>query len=684
MLGFLQLLTPSLTFFSLVFIVAPSIVAISVRISLYNYLTETTRLLDNVNEKRIEKIRIAFKEASKKLDKVNTISILEEFYHEEKFSLLGFKLPCESWDYFTRSLPNLLISFGLLGTFLGITLNLKDISGIINQEGMEASLIVNRLQGPLQSMGIAFISSLVAIIFSSTITILNFIFNTELAKNKLFIRLENYLENNHSFDEDKNLSRVNTFIGQLEILLTSILYQDEQSPDKRSIEGLLKNLLQNTQSSISQNITDFQNSILTFSEQVKLFKQGADSIQESFSRLENGAETFKQSSIDIQKAVIGIQQHQNTLWEWRNKLAETQEEFAKTTKVLGSNIKSLIENNKKATDLAENVYEQLQESSRQFQDSSLGFMEASEIIRDSKFADKLLKASEQLEIIQNRFFESSTVLSSSTQSIAGLIQDFQLAITQVISIGENIKNLNQQSQELLRANETSLTEVKDDFQTIESNLVKLISGVKKYQEASILGLQKVGSYITNSVVKQMENNSVSLQGVTQVIQEYSSHIQKMQGTFEQLVTHINQVDSQSSLKVQTLANLSNEISSLHQKSINFLELNYQQLAAENNELNQIKSELSELSSTLRLYQEDLNIKPEISNFSDQLIDTITEQFRLNSQALGEIVIKEGGKNKQDILNLYSSIEQSLLNLREVNNKLTNLLNLANQLADSSK
>jgi methyl-accepting chemotaxis protein len=180
------------------------------------------------------------------------------------------------------------------------------------------------------------------------------------------------------------------------------------------------------------------------------------------------------------------------LWEWRNKLADTQTSFATTTKYLGDNIKDLVENNKKATDLAENVYNQLKKSASQFEDSSLYFMEASETIKDSKFADKLLQASDNLADTQTKFAESSLVLSNSTRSIATLISDFQNAITQVVKVGEDIQKLNKVSSEILIVNQENATETKDSFKAIELDLIKLIDSVKEYQYKSILGFQNVG------------------------------------------------------------------------------------------------------------------------------------------------------------------------------------------------
>jgi chromosome segregation ATPase len=576
-----------------------------------------------------------------------------------------------------------------------------------------------------------------AIIFSTTITIINFIFNTEIAKNELFSRLENYLDNPVlSENSEDRVSRL------LKKILKDILYtssKDEERP--KSIEDLLSKVLKEAAIPITKSIKDFKDSVTSFQSQVGIFSENTKSIKESFSKLDIGAKSFEKSAIDLEKAVTGIQQHQNNLWEWRNKLADTQTSFATTTKYLGDNIKDLVENNKKATDLAENVYNQLKKSASQFEDSSLYFMEASETIKDSKFADKLLQASDNLADTQTKFAESSLVLSNSTRSIATLISDFQNAITQVVKVGEDIQKLNKVSSEILIVNQENATETKDSFKAIELDLIKLIDSVKEYQYKSILGFQKVGNILISSVSEKLGTNSISLQEVSQTVREYSSNLNAMKQSLEALTANISQVDSQSELKLQTLSALTKEITALHQQSVQMIELNQQQLALENGQLNQIKTELSslidqvnnqsslnlqslsdltseitmvrqqsvqmielnqqqlmteseelkqvkielsDLIENLKIYQQNLNLKPEIVSLGDRLANSITEQLGNNSRVLGEFVVKEGAKNKQDILSLYQNIEQSFLNLREINTKLTNLVELANQSPDNPK
>ena len=144
----------------------------------------------------IHKLERRFVDNPVSLERVNTASIIEGTYSHEKFNFLGLSLNCEFIDSFCRILPNLLLSFGLLGTFLGITFNLANLSQTITQIDInDVRNLVEELNQPLQGMGVAFTTSLVAIACSSFLTVLNLLWNTNLVKSTLLSNLEDYIDN---------------------------------------------------------------------------------------------------------------------------------------------------------------------------------------------------------------------------------------------------------------------------------------------------------------------------------------------------------------------------------------------------------------------------------------------------------------------------------------------------------
>lgn len=189
-----------LVFITIILVVLPSLVAICLRIALYrnlvNQAEKVRRLINHQSRgqqpKIVEELEIRFKNASSNLEQVNTAALIDQAYSQKKV----WGISCDQIDYFCRILPNLLLAFGLMGTFIGITINLTELSQTISgTTASDVSSLVRELQQPLQGMGIAFITSLTGLFFSAFLTVVNFCFNSSLAKYQLISSLEDYLDN---------------------------------------------------------------------------------------------------------------------------------------------------------------------------------------------------------------------------------------------------------------------------------------------------------------------------------------------------------------------------------------------------------------------------------------------------------------------------------------------------------
>lgn len=165
MLNALKIFPPLLILLTVILIILLTIVAILLRYSLYHHLIDSankvSRLLFRESRGKqpelITKLEARFKAASQKLEQVNTIALIDGLYSREKLKFLGINLRCEQWDYFCQTLPNLLLAFGLLGTFIGISSNLYNLSQTISEGAADVDNLIAQLQTPLQNMGIAFL-----------------------------------------------------------------------------------------------------------------------------------------------------------------------------------------------------------------------------------------------------------------------------------------------------------------------------------------------------------------------------------------------------------------------------------------------------------------------------------------------------------------------------------------------
>ena len=193
-----------LVFLAIFLVIVPTIVAILLRFCLYRHLKylagKTRRLLGGAKlestPKMVTKLEQRLAHINLNPDQLNTASVIEGAYSHEKFYFLGLSLGCDFIDNFCRILPNLLLSFGLLGTFLGITFNLSSLSQTITQVDInDVRNLVEELNRPLQGMGVAFTTSLIAIACSSLLTVLNLLWNTNIVKASLLSSIEDYIDN---------------------------------------------------------------------------------------------------------------------------------------------------------------------------------------------------------------------------------------------------------------------------------------------------------------------------------------------------------------------------------------------------------------------------------------------------------------------------------------------------------
>jgi hypothetical protein len=185
---------------TIVLVFLPSIATLFLRFFLYQHLENlekaVRRLINKQSSGRqpkiLEELERRFHQASNQLDHVNTTALIDQVYSQEKI----YGITCEQIDYWCRILPNLLLAFGLFGTFLGITGNLSQLSQAINQtNASNVNELVTELNKPLEGMSIAFVTSLTGLFFSTTLTVWNWVKNTSFAKYRLFSCLEDYLDN---------------------------------------------------------------------------------------------------------------------------------------------------------------------------------------------------------------------------------------------------------------------------------------------------------------------------------------------------------------------------------------------------------------------------------------------------------------------------------------------------------
>ena len=354
MLNHIISLIPSyLVFIAIVLVILPTFLTIFLRYALYRHIyllaKKVRRLLLGERELEqpiiIQQLQNRLQQINKtNLEETNTVAIIEGAYSQEKFSLIGLSLGCETIDYFSRVLPNLLLAFGLFGTFLGITINLASLSQTITQVDIsDIRSLVAELNQPLQGMGIAFITSLIAVGCSAILTVINLIWNTNIYKSNLFSYLEDYLDNIYLPllpQENTVQTSINAFATELGNFLEKFSYQIEETV-RQSIANPVQQLVaenKKTNLMAQQVYGGLRDSATTIEKGANSLKKAASTIEESkfaqnlsaaTSDLAIAQNQFSQSSLVLKKSTQSLEFTLDTVNKSVQELVTVGEEISK-------------------------------------------------------------------------------------------------------------------------------------------------------------------------------------------------------------------------------------------------------------------------------------------------------------------------------------------------------------------
>jgi uncharacterized coiled-coil DUF342 family protein len=455
---------PSIVILSFVFVVIPALVAVYLRWFCYQYLRglnhDLSRLLDlldgSISDRLsgiITKLHHRYAAVSLKTDWVNTIALVEVIYAEQRIRWPLGKISLERIDAYTRVLPNLLLSFGLIGTFIGITTNLVSLSGIINStEASDISELVTALKSPLEGMGIAFISSLAALFVSAFLITTNLFLNIGTQKNDLLSGFEDYLDNIYqpSLNGDSKLDK-------------SIVRMADMF-DKFLI-GFGESIKSAVETALQDKIKEISNAYIKVSEAaLKTYSH----LDDASGKISQGADRIQSSALILNQAVKEIHD------------SEFAKSLSKTTSAMRATVTEFDISSQRLSKTVEST-------EKLFAESGVSFSNA---------IDKLVST-------QDGFVSSIESLNHAANTVKGGTLGFQIAATELQQAAQSIKE--SEFVQSLAAATSGLKNTVGEFQSSSKNLADTISGIHNFMDESnshfasqILDLGAVQNSFTSS------------------------------------------------------------------------------------------------------------------------------------------------------------------------------------------
>jgi exonuclease VII small subunit len=481
----------------LILVILPAIVVGFLRFSLHKKLQRTnnriSRLLsageeEGIQPEIVKQLRNRYKKASQKLEHVNTFALIDSIYKEERVRLLFFKIQHDRADGITKVLPNLLIAFGLIGTFLGITNNLTNISTIVtsfSDSNGNISGLVQGLQKPLQDMGIAFSASLFGIFFGSMLTIVNTIWNTSIAKYQLITGLEDYLDNIYKPTVEGN-TRLDVAIDRMVQQQQQFLLRFHENVGRvlETSFGRAANQIAEECGRINQiaeNVyTNFSNAASTISTGASTFQQAATSLEsqtknlaDSLQEFKSGVETFNIATNRLENNKI-VQNLDRVLSE----LSINQQAFTNSTQILQDSLIGITTSNQTAAQLAQQVYETWQDSTTQ-----------------------IVAAAETIGAGSIIFQKSTTSLEAQTQIFVESIPQLKAGVDTFVAAANKVKTNN-----IIKHLNTLVENLGTTHSAFTSSTQTLTAGVE-----GIMSSHQQATQVADRVYQGLEKTTSSIQ-----------------------------------------------------------------------------------------------------------------------------------------------------------------------------
>ena len=532
MSSFLNLFPLPVLIFAIALVIV-TLIAMGLRLSLYNYLMEsadkvtqlaTTGTTRGRQPAIVEKLQDRYAKASQKLENPNTIALIDGFYSQERIRFFGVSLRCQQWDTICQGLPGLLLSFGLLGTFIGISRNLYSLSESLNTNTDDINSIVTQLQTPLQNMGVAFSTSLIAIFCSSVLIIINLRFSTNFAKAMLISSLEDYLDNVYKIGiegysrldkavdrmvnkQEEFLTRFRQNVG--EVLETSFgkAAKDIVTANQgfQNNVDLLVSRFNDVSSSMAASTGDFQGAIANLETQVTTVSEIVPKVKAATNKLQSSADRHLQAATKIEQSKFS-----ENLESLTRDLAQTQKTFSQSTAKFSDRVEALVRVNEENSTLAKKIYTNFQQSSNKLQQSANHFQTAANTFKETEFATTLASATQQLTKVSPQFNQSASTLENTATSLNQAVNNATASQQHIAKLTEKVTLLNQYSSKTLQQSDRNQ-------QTQIAALEQIVIQLQQHQNKVNEAMTNFGGKVLTSFEDNAAKNIAQLQNLVRLL-----------------------------------------------------------------------------------------------------------------------------------------------------------------------
>lgn len=394
------------------------------------------------HEGDIWKFQQRYQSLMKHSDDIDTAEFSAGLLETLELSFFGRSLTVASAQSWVKQAPSLLISLGLLGTFAGLTIGLKQIGGILTKD-LDPSTAMNALSALMSPMAAAFETSLLGLLLSLVVLIWTQVTGTRTCLERCEALLSSWLETvlPQQLGEKlmtplrESLVKLNKSTDELPNAVSTAVWHAMQSAFSSKLDDIFDyqvNLaseaakavqsLSTIASTLNESGQDFVNAAAAFrqSDFASTLNLSVRSLVETREQLTSSTESLSKRLFEVRDSIVFVQAE----WRLLAKAAESGLEYSQQAWLLMQDeIKTLY----RAAELMRDSTQTASESTKQLREARL------EVMRDRKLSIETLHAIQERLATDNSTAESCKAFVNALESA---LDGWRLNIEQLNSLSQ--------------------------------------------------------------------------------------------------------------------------------------------------------------------------------------------------------------------------------------------------------
>lgn len=365
-------------------------------------------------------------------NEVNTQAIIENWFNARLRVLLVS-------ERFVKHTVSILITLGLLGTFLGLTLSVSQLARVfddIKDANSFSKDLISLLIPSVYGMAVAFITSLVGIACSLVFSVATTIYSAEEARESLMVRLEEYLDNTVSLsiakDKETEYTIMNkilreTFVEFGEKIENTLRNTVETFGDKLSRVVMEVNLSSKV---LDSTVEKFDQSLQNFAGNIKDFTEFNNNLRNNIEKMDVSFIKVTEALADTSKVVVenynGIENFTKDIRHAAEEITDYNKRVVEDIGSLVGEVKTTVSSIKELGEVIRNDLVSRTEDIKEYQD---------------KFNNLMQKLSDEISLLGKNTAEAfSASLDESGKTVAQkVVQSMQDVMKEILEILDDFK-----------------------------------------------------------------------------------------------------------------------------------------------------------------------------------------------------------------------------------------------------